>query len=82
MPPSGGDKKVRIATSNMSPDAASSDATICHWSRTAAVDYSEGSMSEARRSLGTINTFIHDAQAYVKGQLQCCPVQDDVLWRR
>lgn len=47
-----------------------------------AVDYSEGSMSEACRSLGTINTFIHDAQAYVKGQLQCSPVQDQVLWTR
>lgn len=47
-----------------------------------AVDYSEGSMSEARRSLGTVATFIHDAQAYVKGQLQCPPIQEDVLWER
>lgn len=46
------------------------------------MDYSEGSMSEARRSLGTVATFIHGAQAYVKGQLQCPPIQEDVLWER
>uniref|UniRef100_A0A673AMM8 cysteine--tRNA ligase n=1 Tax=Sphaeramia orbicularis TaxID=375764 RepID=A0A673AMM8_9TELE len=47
-----------------------------------AIDYSEGSMSEARASLGTISTFLHDAQAYMKGQLQCLPVQDANLWER
>lgn len=47
-----------------------------------AIDYSEGSMSEARASLGTISTFLHDAQAYMKGQLQCLPVQDATLWDR
>lgn len=45
-----------------------------------AIDYSEGSMSEARASLGSISTFLHDAQAYMKGQLQCLPVQDAALW--
>lgn len=47
-----------------------------------AIDYSEGSMSEARVSLRNISTFLHDAQAYMKGQLQCLPVQDAVLWER
>lgn len=47
-----------------------------------AIDYSEGSMSEAVRSLGAISTFVHDAQAYMKGQLQCSPVQEALLWER
>ncbi len=47
-----------------------------------AIDYSDSSMSEARTSLGTISTFIHDAQAYMKGQLQCSPVQEAFLWER
>lgn len=48
----------------------------------AAIDYSDSSMSEARTSLGSISTFIHDAQAYMKGQLQCSPVQEAFLWER
>uniref|UniRef100_A0A3Q4ATU5 Probable cysteine--tRNA ligase, mitochondrial n=1 Tax=Mola mola TaxID=94237 RepID=A0A3Q4ATU5_MOLML len=47
-----------------------------------AIDYSDSSMSEARTSLGSISTFIHDAQAYMKGQLQCSPVQEAFLWER
>ncbi|XP_036947061.1 probable cysteine--tRNA ligase, mitochondrial [Acanthopagrus latus] len=47
-----------------------------------AIDYSDNSMLEARTSLGTISTFIHDAQAYMKGQLQCSPVQEAFLWER
>ncbi|KAI3365910.1 hypothetical protein L3Q82_000727 [Scortum barcoo] len=47
-----------------------------------AVDYSDSSVSAARTSLGTISTFIHDAQAYMKGQLQCSPVQEAFLWER
>lgn len=83
LPPSGGGKKrLCIAASNFPQDAASGDARLSRWSPTAAVDYSEGSMSEARRSLGTVATFIHGAQAYVKGQLQCPPIQEDVLWER
>lgn len=39
-------------------------------------------MLEARHSLGTINSFIHDTQAYMKGQLLSSPVQEDVLWKR
>ncbi|XP_041834501.1 cysteine--tRNA ligase, mitochondrial [Melanotaenia boesemani] len=47
-----------------------------------AVDYSDGSMSEARSSLETVRTFIHAAQAYMAGQLQCSPVQEGFLWER
>ncbi|XP_073318590.1 probable cysteine--tRNA ligase, mitochondrial [Pagrus major] len=47
-----------------------------------AIDYSDSSMSEAQTSLGTISTFIHDAQAYMKGQLQCSAVQEAFLWER
>ncbi|XP_020513859.2 probable cysteine--tRNA ligase, mitochondrial isoform X2 [Labrus bergylta] len=47
-----------------------------------AIDYSDSSMSEARSSLETITTFIHGAQAYMKGQLQCSPVQEASLWER
>ncbi|CAK6976533.1 probable cysteine--tRNA ligase%2C mitochondrial [Scomber scombrus] len=47
-----------------------------------AIDYSDSSMLEARSSLGTIFTFFHDAQAYMKGQLQCSSVQEAFLWER
>lgn len=47
-----------------------------------AIDYSDTSMSEARTSLGSISNFVHDAQAYMKGQLQCPPVQEAFLWER
>ncbi|XP_039998144.1 cysteine--tRNA ligase, mitochondrial isoform X2 [Xiphias gladius] len=47
-----------------------------------AIDYSDRSMSEARTSLGTISTFVRDTQAYMKGQLQCSPVQEAFLWER
>ncbi|XP_029941878.1 cysteine--tRNA ligase, mitochondrial [Salarias fasciatus] len=47
-----------------------------------AIDYSDSSMSEARISLETITTFVHNAEAYMKGQLQCLPVQDELLWER
>ncbi|XP_077584955.1 putative cysteine--tRNA ligase, mitochondrial [Stigmatopora nigra] len=47
-----------------------------------AIDYSSGSMSEARTSLATILNFCNDAQAYIKGQLQCLPMQESLLWER
>lgn len=47
-----------------------------------AIDYSDGSMLEARSCLGSISSFIHDTQAYMKGQLQCAPVQEAFLWER
>ncbi|XP_023282675.1 probable cysteine--tRNA ligase, mitochondrial [Seriola lalandi dorsalis] len=45
-----------------------------------AIDYSDSSMVAACSSLGTISTFIHTAQAYMTGQLQCSPVQEAALW--
>ncbi|XP_028279402.1 probable cysteine--tRNA ligase, mitochondrial [Parambassis ranga] len=47
-----------------------------------AIDYSDSSMAEARTCLETISNFIHAVQAYVTGQLQCSPVQEEVLWER
>ncbi|CAN9498376.1 unnamed protein product [Ophioblennius macclurei] len=46
------------------------------------IDYSDSSMSEARISLETIAAFIHNAEAYMKGQLQCLDVQEELLWER
>jgi len=39
-------------------------------------------MLEARSSLRTISSFVHDATAYMKGQLQGPPVQEALLWER
>ncbi|XP_067116391.1 cysteine--tRNA ligase, mitochondrial isoform X2 [Osmerus mordax] len=47
-----------------------------------AIDYSDASMIEARSSLATIATFTHDAQAYMRGQLQCQAVQEGSLYER
>uniref|UniRef100_A0A3Q4H933 Probable cysteine--tRNA ligase, mitochondrial n=1 Tax=Neolamprologus brichardi TaxID=32507 RepID=A0A3Q4H933_NEOBR len=47
-----------------------------------AIDYSDSSVLEARSTLDTISSFCHDAQAYMKGQLQCSHVQEDLLWSR
>ncbi|XP_028320984.1 probable cysteine--tRNA ligase, mitochondrial isoform X2 [Gouania willdenowi] len=47
-----------------------------------ATDYSDRSMSEARSTSETLSTFIHSAQAYMKGQLVCAPVQESFLWER
>ncbi|XP_029794255.1 probable cysteine--tRNA ligase, mitochondrial [Suricata suricatta] len=47
-----------------------------------AVDYSDGSVLEARRLLQAAAAFVEDARAYVKGQLVCGPVREDVLRER
>ncbi|XP_046886770.1 cysteine--tRNA ligase, mitochondrial isoform X2 [Hypomesus transpacificus] len=47
-----------------------------------AIDYSDASMIEARSSLATIDTFTHDAQAYMRGHLQCQAVQEGSLFER
>nr|XP_015813311.2 cysteine--tRNA ligase, mitochondrial [Nothobranchius furzeri]XP_054593413.1 cysteine--tRNA ligase, mitochondrial [Nothobranchius furzeri] len=47
-----------------------------------AIDYSDSSMTEARSALETIRTFMEAAQAYMKGQLLCSPVQEAFLWER
>ncbi|XP_073412936.1 probable cysteine--tRNA ligase, mitochondrial isoform X1 [Dendrobates tinctorius] len=46
-----------------------------------AVEYSKDSMSEATNILKIISSFLNEARAYVKGQLLCEPVQEDVLWQ-
>ncbi|XP_077153119.1 putative cysteine--tRNA ligase, mitochondrial isoform X2 [Ranitomeya variabilis] len=46
-----------------------------------AVEYSNDSMSEATNTLKIISSFLNDASAYVKGQLLCGPVQEDILWQ-
>ncbi|XP_073520465.1 probable cysteine--tRNA ligase, mitochondrial [Phyllobates terribilis] len=46
-----------------------------------AVEYSKDSMSEASNTLRIISSFLHDARAYVKGQLLCGPVQEQILWQ-
>ncbi|KAF7645893.1 hypothetical protein LDENG_00196940 [Lucifuga dentata] len=48
----------------------------------AGIDYSDGSMQQARSSLETINNFFRDAEAYMKGQLQRSAVQEAFLWER
>lgn len=49
---------------------------------TAAVDYSEGALLEARRLLRATAAFAEDARAYMRGQLAGGPVQEDMLWER
>ncbi|CAL1597705.1 unnamed protein product [Knipowitschia caucasica] len=46
------------------------------------IDYSSGSMQEARASLETVSSFINSAQAYMKGQLTTAPIQEAVLWEK
>ncbi|CAH2223508.1 probable cysteine--tRNA ligase, mitochondrial isoform X1 [Pelobates cultripes] len=45
-----------------------------------AVEYSKESMQVSISTLQIIASFIDDAQAYVKGQLICEPVQEAILW--
>ncbi|XP_034521367.1 probable cysteine--tRNA ligase, mitochondrial isoform X2 [Ailuropoda melanoleuca] len=47
-----------------------------------AIDYSDGTMLEAKQLLLAAAAFVEDARAYMKGQLVCGPVRDDVLWER
>ncbi|KAM9820865.1 putative cysteine--tRNA ligase, mitochondrial [Neosynchiropus ocellatus] len=46
------------------------------------IDFSEGSMLDAQVTLRTISNFCHEAEAYMRGQLQCGSVQEAVLWER
>lgn len=55
--------------------------TFCVFASTA-IDYSDGSMLEARSALDSVCTFMEAAQAYMKGQLLTAPVQEAVLWER
>ncbi|KAI4882064.1 hypothetical protein NFI96_028312 [Prochilodus magdalenae] len=47
-----------------------------------AIDYSDASMNEACSTLSAISAFIHNAQAYMQGQLLCQTVQESLLWER
>ncbi|XP_058705371.1 probable cysteine--tRNA ligase, mitochondrial isoform X3 [Poecile atricapillus] len=47
-----------------------------------AVEFSEESMEDAKNLLQAISSFIRDANAYIKGQLVCDPVREDILWER
>ncbi|NXN32236.1 SYCM protein, partial [Nycticryphes semicollaris] len=40
------------------------------------------SMDDAKHLLQAISSFIRDANAYIKGQLVCEPVREDILWER
>ncbi|KAM8872854.1 putative cysteine--tRNA ligase, mitochondrial [Synchiropus picturatus] len=46
------------------------------------IEFSEGSMRDAQVTLGTISNFCHEAEAYMRGQLQCASVQETALWER
>ncbi|NXY22606.1 SYCM protein, partial [Atrichornis clamosus] len=46
------------------------------------VEFSEDSMDDAKNLLQAISSFIRDSNAYIKGQLVCDPVREDVLWER
>ncbi|RMC06551.1 hypothetical protein DUI87_15988 [Hirundo rustica rustica] len=46
------------------------------------VEFSEESMEDAKNLLQAISSFIRDANAYIKGQLVCDPVREDILWER
>ncbi|XP_072850717.2 putative cysteine--tRNA ligase, mitochondrial isoform X1 [Pogona vitticeps] len=45
-----------------------------------AVEYNDDSMNGAKNTLQTINSFVSNATAYVKGHLLCDAIREDVLW--
>ncbi|XP_062866590.1 probable cysteine--tRNA ligase, mitochondrial [Trichomycterus rosablanca] len=47
-----------------------------------AIDYSDASMNEACSTLSIISAFIHNAQAYMQGHLQCQSIHESSLWER
>ncbi|NXI98359.1 SYCM protein, partial [Psophia crepitans] len=47
-----------------------------------AVEFSDESMDDAKHILQAISSFCRDANAYIKGQLVCDPIREDVLWER
>ncbi|NXE49980.1 SYCM protein, partial [Casuarius casuarius] len=46
------------------------------------VEFSDETMDDAKHLLQAISSFIKDANAYIKGQLVCDPVREDILWER
>ncbi|NXK54815.1 SYCM protein, partial [Chauna torquata] len=68
---SSGKKKIRLAFPTHLPN----------W-RSSAVEFSDETMNDAKHLLQAISSFIRDANAYIKGQLVCDPVREDILWER
>lgn len=48
----------------------------------AAIEYSDSTLVEAKHLLLGLASFVEDAGAYVKGQLTCGSLEEDVLWER
>ncbi|NXK36674.1 SYCM protein, partial [Piprites chloris] len=46
------------------------------------VEFSDKSMDDAKNLLQATSSFITDANAYIKGQLVCDPIREDILWER
>uniref|UniRef100_K9ILB9 cysteine--tRNA ligase n=1 Tax=Desmodus rotundus TaxID=9430 RepID=K9ILB9_DESRO len=47
-----------------------------------AIDYGDSTMLQAKHLLLGVAAFVQDARAYMKGQLACGPIREDVLWER
>ncbi|NXF86884.1 SYCM protein, partial [Eubucco bourcierii] len=47
-----------------------------------AVEFSDKTMDDAKHLLQAISSFIRDANAYIRGELVCDPVKEDILWER
>ncbi|KAJ6667405.1 hypothetical protein lerEdw1_016526 [Lerista edwardsae] len=47
-----------------------------------AVEYSDDTLNDAKNILNTIRSFMSSANAYMKGQLTCEAIREDVLWQR
>ncbi|NWI19549.1 SYCM protein, partial [Crypturellus soui] len=47
-----------------------------------AVEFGDETMDDAKHLLQAVSSFIKDANAYIKGQLICDPVREDMLWER
>ncbi|XP_035174014.1 probable cysteine--tRNA ligase, mitochondrial isoform X2 [Oxyura jamaicensis] len=55
---------------------------FCLRSRYSSVEFSDETMNDAKHLLQAISSFVRDANAYIKGQLVCDPVREDILWER
>ncbi|XP_053917084.1 probable cysteine--tRNA ligase, mitochondrial isoform X1 [Cuculus canorus] len=55
---------------------------FCLRSRYSSVEFSDESMDDAKNLLQAVSSFTRDANAYIKGQLICDPVREDILWER
>ncbi|XP_069734592.1 probable cysteine--tRNA ligase, mitochondrial isoform X2 [Phaenicophaeus curvirostris] len=55
---------------------------FCLRSRYSSVEFGDETMDDAKHLLQAVSSFTRDANAYIKGQLICDPVREDVLWER